>query len=387
MMKKDYFNNSKIKYPAYQPWITDSDKKVVEKVMGQNMLTLGPQLEKFEKAFSEYAGSKHAIAVSNCTAALHLSLKAIGVKENDEVIIPDLTFVADANAILACNAKPTIVDINRDNFFLSITNLKKNITKKTKAIIPVHVYGQACNIQEIFDVAKDNDLKVIEDCAHAVGTFSNSKHVGTIGDTGCFSFYPTKNMTTAEGGMVITNSKKIADKIRQLRSHGMSKSLKDRYSKGYPWIFDITEPGYNYRLDEIRSALGISQLKRIKKINELRRKAASYYHSKLKEIPGIILPDMVNDNTHSYHLYTIRITNKFRLSRNQLFNKLKDNGVRTTVYWMPIHEYTAYQKFSKASNVKNTTKMYNEILALPLFPTISKKHQDRVINVIKSFQK
>ena len=379
--------NSKIKYPAYQPWITDSDKKVVEKVMGQNMLTLGPQLEKFEKAFSEYAGSKHAIAVSNCTAALHLSLKAIGVKENDEVIIPDLTFVADANAILACNAKPTIVDINRDNFFLSITNLKKNITKKTKAIIPVHVYGQACNIQEIFDVAKDNDLKVIEDCAHAVGTFSNSKHVGTIGDTGCFSFYPTKNMTTAEGGMVITNSKKIADKIRQLRSHGMSKSLKDRYSKGYPWIFDITEPGYNYRLDEIRSALGISQLKRIKKINELRRKAASYYHSKLKEIPGIILPDMVNDNTHSYHLYTIRITNKFRLSRNQLFNKLKDNGVRTTVYWMPIHEYTAYQKFSKASNVKNTTKMYNEILALPLFPTISKKHQDRVINVIKSFQK
>jgi dTDP-4-amino-4,6-dideoxygalactose transaminase len=194
-------------------------------------------------------------------------------------------------------------------------------------------------------------------------------------------------MTTAEGGMVITNSKKIADKIRQLRSHGMSKSLKDRYSKGYPWIFDITEPGYNYRLDEIRSALGISQLKRIKKINELRRKAASYYHSKLKEIPGIILPDMVNDNTHSYHLYTIRITNKFRLSRNQLFNKLKDSGIRTTVYWMPIHEYTAYQKYSKASNVKNTTKMYNEILALPLFPTISKKHQDRVINVIKSFQK
>ena len=387
MMKKDYFKDSKIKYPAYQPWITDSDKKIVEKVMGQNMLTLGPQLEKFEKAFSKYTGSKHAIAVSNCTAALHLSLKAIGVKENDEVIIPDLTFVADANAILACNAKPTIVDINKDNFFLSITNLKKNITKKTKAIIPVHIYGQACNIQEIFDVAKDNNLKVIEDCAHAVGTFSNSKHVGAIGDTGCFSFYPTKNMTTAEGGMVITNSKKIADKIRQLRSHGMSKSLKDRYSKGYPWIFDITEPGYNYRLDEIRSALGISQLKRIKKINELRRKAASYYYSKLKEIPGIILPDMVNDNTHSYHLYTIRITNKFRLSRNQLFNKLKDNGVRTTVYWMPIHEYTAYQKFSKASNVKNTTKMYNEILALPLFPTISKKHQDRVINVIKSFQK
>jgi len=383
-MKKDFFEDKKIKFPAYEPWISDEDKKIVEKTLTQSMLTLGPQLEKFENDFCKYSKAKYAVAVSNCTAALHLSLMALGIKKDDEVIIPDLTFVADANAILACNAKPVIVDINKENFFLSISNIKKNITKKTKAIIPVHIYGQVCNIEEILDVAKDNNLKVIEDCAHAVGTFHKSKHVGTLGNTGCFSFYPTKNITTAEGGMVITNSEKIAEKVRQLRNHGMTKSLKSRYSSEYPWIFDIKQPGYNYRLDEIRAALGITQLKRIKKINELRKKASSYYNKNLQNIPGIILPDMVNDKTHSYHLYTIRVTKPYKLSRNQLFKKLKDNGIRTTVYWMPIHKYTAYRKFVKTSNTLNTTKIYDEILALPLFPNISKKHQDAVIKVIKS---
>ena len=385
-MKKDFFKDSSVKFPAYEPWISNDDKRIVNTALDQTMLTFGPQLEKFESDFSKYTKAKYAIAVSNCTAALHLSLKVLGIKENDEVIIPDLTFVADANAILACNAKPTIVDINKNNFFLSISNLKKNITKKTKAIIPVHIYGQVCNIDEVLDVAKANNLKVVEDCAHAIGTFHKSKHVGTIGNTGCFSFYPTKNITTAEGGMVITNSKNIADKVRQLRSHGMLKSLKSRYASGYPWVFDILEPGYNYRLDEIRCALGISQLRRVAKINKMRKTAVLYYHSKLRNISGIILPDMVKDKSHSYHLYTIRITKLFGMSRNQLFKKLKHAGIRTTVYWMPIHEFTAYNKYVKKSNVATTSKIYDEILSLPLFPNISKRHQDAVINCIKSLK-
>jgi len=385
-MKKDFFKDSSVKFPAYEPWISNDDKRIVNTALDQTMLTFGPQLEKFESDFSKYTKAKYAIAVSNCTAALHLSLKVLGIKENDEVIIPDLTFVADANAILACNAKPTIVDINKNNFFLSISNLKKNITKNTKAIIPVHIYGQVCNIDEVLDVAKANNLKVVEDCAHAIGTFHKSKHVGTIGNTGCFSFYPTKNITTAEGGMVITNSKNIADKVRQLRSHGMLKSLKSRYAGGYPWVFDILEPGYNYRLDEIRCALGISQLRRVAKINKMRKTAVSYYHSKLHNIPGIILPDMVRDKSHSYHLYTIRVTKSFGMSRNQLFKKLKQAGIRTTVYWMPIHKFTAYRKYAKKSNVVTTSKIYDEILSLPLFPNISKRHQDAVINCIKSLK-
>jgi len=385
-MKKDFFKDSSVKFPAYEPWISNDDKRIVNTALDQTMLTFGPQLEKFETDFSKYTKAKYAIAVSNCTAALHLSLKALGIKENDEVIIPDLTFVADANAILACNAKPVIVDINKNDFFLSISNLKKNITKKTKAVIPVHIYGQVCNINEVLDVAKANNLKVVEDCAHAIGTFHKSKHVGTIGNTGCFSFYPTKNITTAEGGMVITNSKNIADKVRQLRSHGMLKSLKSRYTDGYPWVFDILEPGYNYRLDEIRCALGISQLRRVTKINKMRKVAALYYHSKLHNISGIVLPDMVSDKSHSYHLYTIRITKSFGMSRNQLFKKLKQAGIRTTVYWMPVHKFTAYNKYVKKSNVITTSEIYDEILSLPLFPNISKRHQDAVINCIKSLK-
>ena len=385
-MKKDFFKDSSVKFPAYEPWISNDDKRIVNAALDQTMLTFGPQLEKFESDFSKYTKAKYAIAVSNCTAALHLSLKALGIKEKDEVIIPDLTFVADANAILACNAKPVIVDINKNDFFLSISNLKKNITKKTKAIIPVHIYGQVCNIDEVLDIARTNNLKVVEDCAHAIGTFHKSKHVGTIGNTGCFSFYPTKNITTAEGGMVITNSKNIADKVRQLRSHGMLKSLKSRYTGGYPWVFDILEPGYNYRLDEIRCALGISQLRRVTKINKMRKVAALYYHSKLHNISGIVLPDMVRDKSHSYHLYTIRITKSFGMSRNQLFKKLKQAGIRTTVYWMPVHKFTAYNKYVKKSNIVTTSKIYDEILSLPLFPNISKRHQDAVINCIKSLK-
>ena len=384
-MKQRLKLNKKQFIPVSKPEVSKNDIKSINKVLNKSWISSdGPEVKIFEKNFSKFIKRKYSIAVSNGTAALEIAIKALDIKKNDEVIIPDLTFVADANAILACNAKPVVADINKDNFFLSLSNVKKSITKRTKAIIPVHIYGQVCNIDEILDIAKDNNIKVVEDCAHAIGTFHKSKHVGTLGSTGCFSFYPTKNITTAEGGMVTTNSKEIAEKVRQLRSHGMTKSLKSRYSSEYPWIFDIIEPGYNYRLDEIRSALGVTQLKRINKINELRKKASLYYHKNLQNIPGIILPDMVNDKSHSYHLYTIRVTKPFGLSRNQLYKKLKDNGIRTTVYWMPIHEYAAYRKFAKKSNVVNTAKIYEQILSLPLFPNISKKHQDAVIKVIKS---
>ena len=376
------FNNN-IKVPAVEPWISNNDKKNVSKVLNQKMLTLGPQLEKFEKKFSQYTNSKYAIGVSNCTAALQLSLLSLGIKNTDEVIIPDLTFVADANSIVACGARPKIVDVNKNDFSISLNEIKRKITKNTKAIIPVHIYGQACNIDEILQLAHKNNLHIIEDCAHAVGTFYNKKHVGTFGTTGCFSFYPTKNITTFEGGMVITNSKKIAEKIKQLRSHGMTKSLEKRYSEKFPWEYDVIETGYNYRLDEIRSALGISQLSRIKEINRLRSEAAKYYNKKLTKCKGLILPKIVTDKSHSYHLYIIRVTDDFPLSRNDLFIKLKEAGITTTVYWKPLHMFSAYKKYIKKSeNFPNTNNLYQQILALPLFPKITKNQQDIVIKKI-----
>ena len=368
-----------------QPQLGLEEIEAVSKVISSGMIAHGPETRAFEKEFAEFVGVRFACAVNNGTAALSLSLSALGIRPGDEVITTPFTFVATANAILSCGAIPVFADIDEDTFNLSPQSVESIISEKTKAIMPVHLYGHPADMPKFEEVSKKYNLKLIGDAAQAHGASISGKAIGQFGDVECFSFYPTKNMTTAEGGMVITNSKKVADSVRQLRSHGMTKSLKDRYSKGYPWIFDIKEPGYNYRLDEIRSALGISQLKRIKKINELRKNASLYYHKNLQNIPGIILPDMVKDKSHSYHLYTIRVTKPFKLSRNQLYKKLKDNGIRTTVYWMPIHEYAAYSKFAKKSNVVNTAKIYDEILALPLFPNISKKHQDTVIKVLKSF--
>ncbi len=387
MKKNNVFDSSKVKVSAYQPWISNGDKKSVLKSLEQTMLTLGSNLEKFETLFARYTKTKYAIAVSSCTAALHLSLKSLNIGKGDEVILPSLTFIADANAVLAVGAKPILADVE-DDFSISISSIKKKISNKTKAIIPVHIYGQVCKIEEIIDIAKSNNSEVIEDCAHAVGTLYNNKHVGGFGTTGCFSFYPTKNITTAEGGMVTTNSSKIAEKLKQLRNHGMTRSLKDRYEKGYPWIFDVKEPGYNYRLDEIRCALGISQLARIKKINALRKKAAKYYTMKLSDVKGIITPKIVNDCSHSYHLYTIRVTIEYGKTRNELFKFLRQNGIRTTVYWLPLHKFSAYKKFVKnIMELKNTSRIYEEIISLPLYPTISKKQQDTVIECIKRFQK
>ena len=349
-MKKDFFGDSAIKYPAYEPWISKDDKKIVNKVLGQNMLTLGPQLERFERDFSKYTKSKYAVAVSNCTAALHLSLKALGIGKKDEVVIPDLTFVADANAILACNARPVIADINKNNFFLSISNLKKNITKKTKAIIPVHIYGQVCNIEEVLDVARDYNLKIIEDCAHAIGTFHNSRHVGTIGHTGCFSFYPTKNMTVGgDGGMVTTNNEDVAKTIISLRDNGrQTQSEHDKL-------------GYTMRLNTINAAIGRVQLKQLDHMNSKRREIAQIYKKNIGEENFLI----ENSNGVSvYHQIVLKHEN-----RDKIIEYLKKNEIGYAVHYsIPIHKQPLY--LSYGFNLQKSEKFSSQILSLPSYPSL-----------------
>ena len=379
-MKKDFFKDSKIKFPAYEPWISRDDEKFISKTLKQSMLTLGPQLEKFESDFCKYSKAKYAIAVSNCTAALHLSLKALGIKKNDEVIIPDLTFVATANAVLFTGATPVIADIDKNNFNISVQSIENSITKKTKAIIPVHFAGSPCDMGNIRKLAKKYDLKIVEDCAHAIGAKIKNKHVGTFGDTGCFSFYPTKNLTTFEGGMIITNSRKIANKMISLRNHGISKSLANRFTKGKPWEYEVTEPGYNYRLDEIRAALGISQLKRINQNNLKRKKAFLYYNSKIGNNKNFILPKILKNQTHACHLYVLRIQKNKKFSRDSLFRKLLGKGIRSSVHYKPLHQFSAYKKNGKIIDKLTVSKsIYKEIISLPLYPQIERKQQDLVI--------
>jgi len=231
---KDAFNNKSIKVPFFSPQITNDDRKIIQNTLKNTLLTDGPILQNFESAFLKFTNAKYAIGVSNATSALHLSLKSLGIKNGDEVIIPDITFVATSSAVMLTGATPVLVDVNENDFNISINSIKKNITSKTKAILPVHFAGQSCDIKKITKFAKSNDLLLIEDCAHALGTKFENKHVGTFGNVGCFSFYPTKNITTIEGGMIITNSKKIAKYATSARNHGLTKSLSNRFSKGKP---------------------------------------------------------------------------------------------------------------------------------------------------------
>ena len=379
-VKTDPFDSS-IRVPFFSPSITKKDKKEVLIALDSSLLTDGPKLREFEASFAEFTGSKFAIGVSNATSALHLSLKASGIGEGDEVIIPDMTFVATASAVLLTGATPVLADVN-DDLNISIESIQKSITSKTKAILPVHFAGRPCDMTTITKIAKKNKLLIIEDCAHAIGARINKTHVGNFGVAGCFSFYPTKNITTIEGGMVITNNKTIAKRITTLRNHGIVKSLKDRYSHGKPWDYDVMEPGYNYRLDEIRCALGISQLKRIKKLNLQRKKAVLYYNSRISQKNGILVP-RISNNQEAFHLYIARIKNEYGKSRDKVFENLLKHGIRSTVHYKPLHSFTIFKKKAKIyDNLTKSTQLYKEIISLPIYSQISKTEQDLVIDCL-----
>ena len=385
-MKTDAFGDGSIKVPFIIPEITKNDRYVVSNALNSRLLTDGPKLRKFEATFAKFTGAKFAVGVSNGTAALHLSLKALGIGKGSEVIIPDITFAATASSVLLTGATPVLVDVGED-LNISITSIKKSITSKTKAIIPVHFAGKSCKINEISSIARKNHLAMIEDCAHAIGAKINGKHVGTFGQSGCFSFYPTKNFTTIEGGMVITNSKNVADFVRSARNHGISKTLASRFSGGKPWDYDIENPGYNYRLDEIRASLGINQIKRIKKMNLLRKKAADYYTKKLGNVNGVVVPDKSIGTEHAHHLYVIRITRKYGITRDILFQKLLKKGIRTSVHYKPLHKFTIFKKMAKTiDSLSNSKNAYSQILSLPIYPSISKKQQDLVISCIEKYK-
>ena len=377
--------NNSIKIPFFLPYVDSKDITEIKKAASAPFLTNGPKLDVFEQKFKKFTKSKYAIGVSNATAALYLSLKALGIKKNDEVIVPDLTFVATANVVLQVGATPVLVDIDDETLNISTESIIKNISRKTKAIIPVHLAGTPCDMQKIMKIARSNSLKVIEDCAHGIGTSYNKKHVGNFGNAGCFSFYPTKNLTTIEGGMVITNDEKIADFIQLARNHGMSRSLMSRYSSGKPWEYDIKDIGYNYRLDEIRSTLGISQLQKLTILNKKRLTAFLYYNKGLKNIPGLIVPNEKNFRDNSCHLYIIRITADAKISRDKLFYSLQKKGIGSSVHYKPLHEFTLFRKkgISRGS-LSISKRIYKEILSLPMYPQLPRSSQDYIIKSIKN---
>jgi perosamine synthetase len=370
-----------LKIPYFEPWITKEDKKAVSESLDQRWLTNGPILKKFEDKFAKTIKVKNSIGVGSATQALHLSAKMLDLKPNDEVIVPTFTFIATANAVKYCGAKPILVDVDFDTFNITAEKIEQNITKKTKAIIVVHYGGQSCDMGEILKIAKKYNLKIIEDCAHALGSKYKNKNCGSIGSLGCFSFYPTKIITSGEGGMITTNNTDIVKKIKILRSQGMSMQAIDR-EQNSQWRYDILETGYNYRLDEIRSSLGLSQLNRVDEINEKRIKIAKKYNSLIGKIKGIEIPIVKPNRNHIFHLYTIKIKKNYSFSRDELFQKLQKKGIGTSVQYYPLHLMTIFNKKDKKKFV-NSNILKDEVLSLPIFPKMTLKQIQYVVKNLK----
>jgi perosamine synthetase len=328
----------KFRIPVAEPEIGEAELKNVTKAVKSGWVSSkGPFIEEFETKFSKYVGLKYGVATSNGTAALHLALIALEVKRGDEVIVPTLTFASVANVAIYVGAKPVFVDSHPDYWCIDPSKVEEKITKKTKVIIPVHLYGHPCDMSSIMRIAKSYDLHVIEDCAEAHGAEYKGRKVGTFGDIACFSFYGNKIITTGEGGMCLTDDEELAQKIRVFRDHGMDATKKY-------WHEVI---GFNYRMTNLQAALGVAQLKKIDAFVEKKREVAKIYNSLLRKVEGICLHPEMSWAKNVYWLYSILVNSEnYGISRDSLIEKLAEKGVETRRFFYPIHLMPPYRKYA-----------------------------------------
>lgn len=352
----------------------EKEKQAVLNVLESDWITTGPKTKEFEKLFADYIGCKHAIALNSCTAGLHISLIAYDIKEGDEVIVPDITFTATANVVVHTGATPIIADIDPKTLNISIEDIKKKISPKTKAIIVVHMAGQPCDMDAINHIARENNLIVIEDAAHATESWYKNKKIGNISTVTAFSFYATKNLSTAEGGMLTTNDDALAEKLRILSLHGLSKDAWKRYSnEGYKH-YDVVLPGFKYNMTDIQAALGIEQLKKLEQFGKIRKQYKELYDSLLEDIPEIELVEEIDNIVHARHLYIIKLKiDKLKVSRDQLMNMMMEQNVGVSVHFIALHKHSYYKnRFNlKNEDFPQADKISDSLLTLPLYPKLS----------------
>ena len=393
------------KIPLFDLDLGGEEYRCVKAVLDSKWLTMGRVTNDFECAFADYLGVRHAMAVNSGTAAMHLAHHALGLDHGDEVICPSLTFVASANAILYTGATPVFADITSLNeLTLSPDDVESKINERTKGVVAVHYAGFPCNMDRIMEIARNHNLFVIEDAAHAVGAEYSSKlkaqsskqnkgqgtadngrsqKLGTIGELGCFSFYSNKNMTTAEGGMVVTNRDDLAEKIRIARSHGMTSVTWDRYT-GHDFSYDVVSPGFNYQIDELRSSLGLVQLKRLDGNNRRRRSLWSLYRQRLSSIEEIEVPFSHFSGTSSYHIFPILLSEK--IDRKGFMGYLREQGIQTSIHFPPIHLFSYYKRLmAPDKSLPLTEYVGRREVTLPLFPTMQEEDIEYVVRCIKEY--
>ena len=382
--------------PFGRPYIGNEEIKSVTNVMKSKWIGSGPVTEAFENNFKKYKETKYALSVNSCTAALHLSLIYCGIKYNDEIITTPMTFASTINSIVLSGAKPILADIDSNNFNIDPKEIEKKITKKTKALLIVHLAGLPCDMTSIMKIVKKYKLKLIEDCAHAIESKYYNKHVGNFGDTGCFSFYTTKNITTGEGGMVICNKNDIYKKIRVARLHGLSKDAWKRYLpesvKNLTKFqhYDVTEIGFKYNMIDINAAMGIVQLKKIENSWKKRKKFFEIYRKKLSNLPVTFQEFKEKNIKHAYHLFLLVIDkNNTKKNRDDLILFLKKCNIGCGVNYKTVTDMSVFKKkFGWNNNTcKNSKYLGDNTLSLPLYPDLKIKDINYICEKVQKFFK
>lgn len=358
-----------IKVPIAKPIIGEEEIENVVEVLKSGMIAQGPKVLEFEEKFANWVGAKYGIATNSGTSALHVALLSCGIGKGDEVITTPFTFIASANAILYTGATPVFADIDLDTYTIDPDKIEELITDKTKAILPVQLYGQAADMDKIREIAKKHDLKVIEDAAQAHGATYKGEKVGSLGDAACFSFYPTKNMTTSEGGMITTNDEELVEKAHMFRAHGAS----IRYHHD--------EIGYNFRMTDISAAIGLAQLKVIDEFNDKRISNANYLNEQLKNVEGIITPKSPDEYKHVYHQYTIRVE---KGNRDDWVEALTNKGIGTGIHYpIALYNQPIYKKLGIGGNCPLAEKAADNVISLPVHPSLTKEDLDLIVEAVK----
>ena len=373
--------------PYATQWFDDKEIEEVVDVLKSSWITTGPKLRLFENKFKKYIGSKFAIAVNSGTAALHVSTSSIDIKPGDEVITTPFTFVASANCVVYRGGTPIFADIKKDTYNIDPNEIRKKITSRTKAIIPVHFAGQPCDMDEILEIAEENDLNIIEDAAHAIDAEYKGKKIGNISNLTTFSFHPVKNITTAEGGMVTTNNEELNDKLLMFRTHGISRDAVKRFGKEGGFYYDMQYLGYRYNLSELHSALGIHQLDKLESFQKRRREIVEIYNKELQTIEEITIPYVKDKVKHSWHLFVIQLEiEKLKVDRDYIFKALREENIGVNVHYIPVHYHSYYaNKYGLKKGMLPTVEwLFPRILTIPIFPKMS---NDDVYDVINALEK
>lgn len=369
--------------PLTKPFFNESEEKAIVEVLRSGWHTQGPRVEEFEREFAKYTHSKYAIAVSNCTTALHLGLVIAGVGQNDEVLVPSFTFIASANVIVEAGAVPVFVEVDEKTFNIDPKLLEDKITNRTKAIIMVDQVGLPCDFDTIRKIAKKNNIFIIEDAACAIGSLYKGKLVGSYADITCFSLHPRKLISTGEGGLITTNIEAIAEKARILRSHGAS--ISDHLRHGAKKVFMETYEvaGFNYRLTDIQAAIGLAQLKKISTILEKRNFLAKRYSRELSKIESINLPFVPGYATTNWQSYIIKLSKNAKISQEKFMQNLLHKGISTRRGVMACHLEPYYKKLFKKNSLPVTEELVRDTICIPIYPQMTEKEQDYVIKSIK----